>query len=615
MQTGLHVEGTTLPRPRSAVVTGATGLIGRWLITELTTRGIRTTALVRQPQERLEELRDWVRRRGGEHGLLQTANLDLDADGLGLDASAVRALDDADVVYHLAARFGFGLTAEVARRANVDAALALVDAIAGSPNLTRFIHISGYRTAGRPAMALDVDDPSALAEFYARHGAYEASKMEAHARVQRAADAANIPLTIVSPAVVIGDSQTGETTQFNSLAETLEQLWDARLPALAGSERTWLPVVPVDFLAQLLARLPEDAPSIGSNLLVFDDRTPALPKLIEFAAARMGVAAPKHILPLGLVERLPQRLTGLDREALSFLSEDRYDPAELRQVCARLDLELPPVEASLARWIDFLVDTRFGDRPSRGGRNEAVAGARVFYRGSRQRARAVLLHGVLLNEHSWAPVTDQLGGHELLVPDLPGLGRSAPNAIEPGEWLTAMLAHAHEPVLLVGHSLGCAFALDYASAHPERVGELVLVSPFFLQRRPGWLLRRPAITKLLFNKMGPERVARALDGELDRAREDAASLMGRCAVSGANAEWLAWAARVDVRARLRAQLAGLELPVTLIVGQDDPLHFEAPPNVTLAHIEGAGHYPQLTHPEPVARSIREVLERAARAAA
>ena len=94
MQTGLHIEGATLPRPRSAVVTGATGLIGRWLITELTTRGIRTTALVRQPQERLEELRDWVRRRGGEPELLQTANLDLDADDLGLDASAVRALDD-----------------------------------------------------------------------------------------------------------------------------------------------------------------------------------------------------------------------------------------------------------------------------------------------------------------------------------------------------------------------------------------------------------------------------------------------------------------------------------------------------------------------------------------
>ncbi|MBK8588188.1 MAG: SDR family oxidoreductase [Sandaracinaceae bacterium] len=202
---------------KTAVVTGAAGFIGRYLLVELTREGTHVCALVRNPVARLPELRAWVDAHGGNGSRLAAADFDLEAADLGLTPDGEAWLDRADAVFHLAARFEFGLSAEAARVANVDASLRLVERVARSPRLERLVYLSGYRTEGGPARALDVDDPAALRRFYRDHGAYEASKMEAHQRVARRAEELGVPLTRVSPAVVIGHSQTGETTQFIGL--------------------------------------------------------------------------------------------------------------------------------------------------------------------------------------------------------------------------------------------------------------------------------------------------------------------------------------------------------------------------------------------------------------
>ena len=223
---------------KTAVVTGAAGFIGRYLLVELTREGTHVCALVRNPVARLPELRAWVDAHGGNGSRLAAADFDLEAADLGLTPDGEAWLDRADAVFHLAARFEFGLSAEAARVANVDASLRLVERVARSPRLERLVYLSGYRTEGGPARALDVDDPAALRRFYRDHGAYEASKMEAHQRVARRAEELGVPLTRVSPAVVIGHGETGETTQFIGLVETLRLLHARRLPALPGDAST-----------------------------------------------------------------------------------------------------------------------------------------------------------------------------------------------------------------------------------------------------------------------------------------------------------------------------------------------------------------------------------------
>jgi pimeloyl-ACP methyl ester carboxylesterase len=60
------------------------------------------------------------------------------------------------------------------------------------------------------------------------------------------------------------------------------------------------------------------------------------------------------------------------------------------------------------------------------------------------------------------------------------------------------------------------------------------------------------------------------------------------------------------RKELRRLLDRIEVPVTIVAGSEDPVAGDRP----FAEIEGAGHYPQLTHPEELARVLRAAGGRA-----
>ncbi len=591
-----------------SVVTGANGFIARWLITKLTSQGRPVLALLRDRASRTPELRAWIQASGGDASLVHFADFDLMEADLGLSPDTQQHLQNAQAVFHLAAKFGFGLDPDATRKANVTAAERLLELVAPSPHLKRFVHITGYRSASPAAMALNIDDESALAEYYRQHGSYEASKMEAHERVRRRAAALQVPLTRISPAMVIGDSRTGQTSQSTGLAEILEKLWQGRLPAMVGGAHTWLPVVAVDTLAELLAALPFDEDSAGQHYVVFDDETPQLPELIQRAASRMQRTAPRWSMPAAWMRRIPESLSGVHPEALSFISDDRYDPQPLQTLMGRLKIEMPDVHRGLDRWVDYLIDTHFLTRPAKQRRSVTRAGTRAFVRGASATAQAAFLHGVMLNEHSWVPVSDRVGVPSVAV-DLPGLGRSAPNPAPPGQWLTAVLGDASQPLTLVAHSLGTAFAVDYAALHPRRVKSLLLISPFFLQKRPSWLLRQSWLMQHVF-RWAPRRwLAEPLEGPLDEARADALALLANASVSRHTARWLSWAGTERVRRAYTDRLSQLQVPTTLLVGEHDPVQGFMPDGVEVLKVQGAGHHPQLTHPEQVARAATQALSR------
>ncbi|MEV4006591.1 SDR family oxidoreductase, partial [Actinomadura sp. NPDC049753] len=284
---------------------------------------------------------------------------DITRSDLGLGDEDRGRLETARDVFNAAALFRFGLGREEARRANVDGAVNVVRWAAALPRLRRLVHVSGYRVAsdGRLAHPAPAEELDAL---YRRLGAYEASKLEGDAAVRAVAREAGVPLTAVHPATVIGDSVTGEAGQYIGLAEMVRDLWGGRLPALAGSRRTFVPVVTVDHLVRFRAAVPEyDAEPYRAHW-VLDDATPHLPELVGLLARHLGVRPPRVTLPVGLVRRLPRALTGVEPETLSFLSEKRYDTSSADVLAEKAGLSHPPVEDALRRWADRLVADRFG---------------------------------------------------------------------------------------------------------------------------------------------------------------------------------------------------------------------------------------------------------------
>lgn len=329
------------------LVIGGSGLIGRWLLPELTRRGRAVAALLRNAEGRADELRGWVAGHGGDPELLVVVDGDLTRPGLGLASAALAGVRD---VYSLGGRYAFGLDPDEARRTNVHGVLEAVRWTARLPAPRRFVHISGYRVGSNFLAAPDY-----------RRGAYEASKVEAHRAVLALTAELGVPVNVVNPPTVIGDSATGETTQYVGLASMVRDLYRGRLPALPGGRDTWVPVVTSDYLASFLGSVPEHAPD-RAELWPLDESTPRLPELITRFARRLGVRAPRLRVPTGLLRVLPPRLTGADPETLSFLSSDTYPTASARAMADRAGLRQPPLPAALDAWVDHLVAADFGDR-------------------------------------------------------------------------------------------------------------------------------------------------------------------------------------------------------------------------------------------------------------
>ncbi|MEV3927442.1 alpha/beta fold hydrolase [Actinomadura coerulea] len=555
-----------------AIVFGATGFVGRSLVAELLGRGQQVAAVVRN-----DTLTPWLTDQGVDTGKLVIVTADI--------TRPLTGLPDVRDVYNTAGRYAFGLEVQEARASNVFGALNVLEWAATLPKLRRLVHVSGYRVSG-----------SSGQPDYARLGAYEASKCEGDFAVRARARELDVPLTIANPSSVIGPGQ------YIGPATLIENLWNGRLPALPGGPDVFVPIVTVGYFARFLAEVPASPP--GEHYWVLDDTTPLLPELIKTIADHTGVRPPRRFVPVGLLRRLPRKLTGADPETLSFLSADRYPTASAAAFAATVGLEMPLAADALRIWADDLVAARFGAAsPSmRPYGFHSVAGTRTWVTGERDRPAHVLLHGLPMNADLWAPLAARLTS-PVLAPDLPGLGRSAASSRPVHEWLADLMSPVRTRPALVAHSMACGPAVRFAAEHPERISKLVLLSPSFLQA-PSSRLTRSRIAVPMMRRMSASRLSGTLGlPEVPEVASAAADLrrpgVARRVVAALRRDYAE-------RERSRSLLARVNIPVEIIVGADDPLAVEVDNPVN--EIAGAGHYPQLTHPAQVARHLGVVCD-------
>ncbi|MBP2267088.1 nucleoside-diphosphate-sugar epimerase [Pseudarthrobacter sp. PvP004] len=336
---------------RHALVFGATGHIGKWLVRELLQRGVTVTAAVRT-EHSSQRLAEWLAKHdaGGRPTFVL---VDFSLDDLGQDPAS-NAFKSVTEVHNVAGAFAFGMTAEAAYAANVTSAERVVRFAAKLPAVTRVVHLSGYRVGGQDPAEGPWDD-SRRAKDYKRLGAYEGSKVESDAVVQATARSLGVPFTMVNPATVIGDSINGESGQVLGLATTVLDLFRGKLPVLPGNQRTFVPVVTADYLASFMALVPNKPEAENASYWVLDDATPPLPELLGMLGKHLNVRVPWFKIPSALLKKLPAKLTGADPETLSFLSEDRYPTAAAVALAEAGGLHHPPVETALKRWADYLV--------------------------------------------------------------------------------------------------------------------------------------------------------------------------------------------------------------------------------------------------------------------
>ena len=148
-----------------------------------------------------------------------------------------------------------------------------------------------------------------------------------------------------------------------------------------------------------------------------------------------------------------------------------------------------------------------------------IAGVRTHYFVAGAGRPVVLIHGLGGSATSWTEVAPLLARRRrVLVPDLPGHGRSAPLARVDG--LASFADHVARlaerlgmlPVAVVGHSLGGVVALRLAQRRPDGVSALALVCAAGITATP----RRDELALRSFGRLAPWRFLAAHRHEIAR---------------------------------------------------------------------------------------------------
>jgi pimeloyl-ACP methyl ester carboxylesterase len=197
----------------------------------------------------------------------------------------------------------------------------------------------------------------------------------------------------------------------------------------------------------------------------------------------------------------------------------------------------------------------------------------------------VLLHGIGSNSASWVrQLASAAGsGHRVLAWDAPGYGGSAlldlaPDASPSADdyarrlwaWLDAV--GAHQPITLVGHSLGCLMAAAAALQQPQRVQRLLLLSPAQGYARASAEERQRRTDERLRNlrELGPQgmankRGAAMLSTQATAEQQDFA----RWVMAQVRPDGYAHATRMLAQGDLLSMVPALACPVLVASGSED----------------------------------------------
>lgn len=307
----------------TAFVTGFPGFIGRRLVRRLVEADpeTRVIALV-EPR-----MRDAAERVAADIGDRVDVVLgDITDRRLGLsDADRERVLAETTHVFHLAAIYDLAVPVELAQRVNVEGTGNVLELCRACERLERLAYVSTAYVAGT-RHGVVYEHELNLGQGFKNH--YESTKFQAEVWVRECLR--RVPTTILRPAIVVGDSRSGETEKFDGpyyILRTISRSQRLGRPIVQfGASEAFFNVVPVDFVVASIVASAFSPDTEGETLHLVDPEPLTTRELVTTLSREYAGREPKGRISPKLVEgalRLPpvrDVFGGTPRESIAYLN-------------------------------------------------------------------------------------------------------------------------------------------------------------------------------------------------------------------------------------------------------------------------------------------------------
>ncbi|HSI55945.1 MAG TPA: SDR family oxidoreductase [Ideonella sp.] len=354
-------------------VTGATGFIGKRFVKKLLARrGATVYFLVRPGSE--DKVAGLLSYWGVSKARAVAVSGDLTSRKLGVAADVMKSLKgQVDAVYHLAAVYDLGADEDSQVQVNVEGTRNVVE-FAKAVEAGHLHHVSSIAAAG---LYEGVFREDMFEEAEGLDHPYFMTKHESEKIVRKES---KVPWTVYRPAMVVGDSATGEMDKidgpyyFFKLIQRMRQMLPPWMPAV-GLEGGRINIVPVDFVVDALDHISHSKAAlkgkcfhlvdpvgyrVGDVLDIFGKAAHA-PRMNLFVNAALLGFIPKSvkkgllaIAPVRRVRNAVMKDLGLPEDILTFVNyPTRFDCRETEAALKSSGIACPKLDDYAWRLWDY----------------------------------------------------------------------------------------------------------------------------------------------------------------------------------------------------------------------------------------------------------------------
>jgi len=230
-------------------------------------------------------------------------------------------------VFHLAAIYDLAVPKEIAYSVNVEGTRNMNEFVKTLPNLKRYTYFSTAYVAGRREGNLYENElirPEAFKNFY------EETKYEAEVLVRSLMD--EMPVTIIRPGIVKGNTSTGETIKFDGPYFILNFLDKVRLlpiiPYITKSVCV-INLVPIDYIIKATSYLSLNDKGVGKTYHLTDPKPYTVTEVYRMFTNMYNGKEPKGYIPFVLTKSMlkikpVRKYFGVEVESLDYFSWKGY---------------------------------------------------------------------------------------------------------------------------------------------------------------------------------------------------------------------------------------------------------------------------------------------------